>query len=63
MPVVPGLTCQNSGLCCGSDALPEVDLDPIARNFDGPEQASRWASGGMQVVELYARNCSGGLIG
>jgi hypothetical protein len=32
------LGCQNSGLWCGSEALPEVDLVLIARNFDGPEQ-------------------------
>jgi hypothetical protein len=31
------LGCQNSGLWCGSDALPEVDLDLVAGNFDGPE--------------------------
>jgi len=41
------MACQNSGLWCGSDALPEVDLDSIARNFDGPEQANRRASGGL----------------
>jgi hypothetical protein len=39
----------------GGGAFSEVNLDPVARNFDGPEQARRRERRRIQVVDLRAR--------